>query len=337
MDDSVLGRSSSRNSATTAILIPNHTNRGLNPEVYSKTFSGEYRRKEGSTKIEPGKQSVEERSVPTIEEAHKRPVFGSAGSMFEHGHLRNFLGRQGRALVNPFDPTHTTVKLTSNRRRWTHIFPKGPSGNHQQAHLQPAGRSPPTTASTTGKDETLPSSSTTPAHANSSASLSTLQQISDVSVSTVGRGETGGRRESCRNSTTTEIKLGSFLWGAMKDLTRDATLVTGVDWKSINFPACLPITTDYFPDKSAFHNDYVVNQHELVPEELNADYQPRSPMQKGPLTTREVFLELISQRLAQGFQLIITGATEDGFGREESGPAMTSSFTGTLPGSKQRV
>ena len=78
-------------------------------------------------------------------------------------------------------------------------------------------------------------------------------------------------------------------------------------------------------------------RHELVPEELNADYQPRSPMQKGPLTTREVFLELISQRLAQGFQLIITGATEDGFGREDSGPAMTSSFTGTLPGTKQRV
>ena len=122
----------------------------------------------------------------------------------------------------------------------------------------------------------------------------------------------------------------------MKGLTRDATLVTGVDWKSINFPACLPITTDYFPDKNAFHNDYVVNQHELVPEELNADYQPRSPMQKGPLTTREVFLELISQRLAQGFQLIITGATEDGFGKEDSGPAMTSSFTGTLPATKQR-
>ena len=338
MDDSVLGRSSSRNSATSAILIPNHSNRGLNPEVYSKTFSGEYRRKEGSTKIETGKQSVEERSVPgIIEEVHKRPVFGSAGSMFEQGHLRNFLGRQGRALVNPFDPTHTTVKLTSNRRRWTHIFPKGPSGNHQQAHLQPAGRSPPTTTTTINKEETQPSSSTTPAHANSSASLSTLQQISDVSVSTIGRGEIGGRRESCRNSTTTEIKLGSFLWGAMKDLTRDATLVTGVDWKSINFPACLPITTDYFPDKSAFHNDYVVNQHELVPEELNADYQPRSPMQKGPLTTREVFLELISQRLAQGFQLIITGATEDGVGREDSGPAMTSSFTGTLPGTKQRV
>lgn len=33
--------------------------------------------------------------------------------------------RTGRALINPFDPSHVKVKLTSNRRRWTHIFPKG--------------------------------------------------------------------------------------------------------------------------------------------------------------------------------------------------------------------
>lgn len=33
--------------------------------------------------------------------------------------------RTGRALINPFDPSHVTIKLTSNRRRWSHIFPKG--------------------------------------------------------------------------------------------------------------------------------------------------------------------------------------------------------------------
>jgi hypothetical protein len=42
----------------------------------------------------------------------------------------------GRALVNPFDPSHVTVKLTSNRRRWTHILPQGLSGHHQQTHVQ---------------------------------------------------------------------------------------------------------------------------------------------------------------------------------------------------------
>lgn len=42
--------------------------------------------------------------------------------------------RSGRALINPFAPSHVTIKLTSNRRRWTHIFPKGPTGVLIQQH-----------------------------------------------------------------------------------------------------------------------------------------------------------------------------------------------------------
>jgi DEP domain-containing protein 5 len=42
--------------------------------------------------------------------------------------------RNGRALINPFDPSHVTIKLTSNRRRWSHIFPKGPKGVLIQQH-----------------------------------------------------------------------------------------------------------------------------------------------------------------------------------------------------------
>jgi len=42
--------------------------------------------------------------------------------------------RPGRALINPFDPSQVTIKLTSNRRRWTHIFPKGPTGVLIQQH-----------------------------------------------------------------------------------------------------------------------------------------------------------------------------------------------------------
>lgn len=42
--------------------------------------------------------------------------------------------RPGRALINPFAPSHVTIKMTSNRRRWTHIFPKGPTGVLIQQH-----------------------------------------------------------------------------------------------------------------------------------------------------------------------------------------------------------
>lgn len=82
-------------------------------------------------------------------------------------------------------------------------------------------------------------------------------------------------------------------------------LSLGVDWKSLTIPACLPITTDYFPDKRTLNTDYVESLYTLVPDSVYADFaQPRGTYKK-PLTTDEVFRELISQRLAQGFQLIL--------------------------------
>jgi len=43
--------------------------------------------------------------------------------------------RPSRSLINPFDPSHAVIKLTSNRRRWTHIFPRGPTGTLIQQHI----------------------------------------------------------------------------------------------------------------------------------------------------------------------------------------------------------
>lgn len=55
-----------------------------------------------------------------------RLIVGSTGSAGLQFHLGcSTPARPGRALINPFDPSHITIKLTSNRRRWTHIFPKG--------------------------------------------------------------------------------------------------------------------------------------------------------------------------------------------------------------------
>lgn len=73
----------------------------------------------------------------------------------------------------------------------------------------------------------------------------------------------------------------------------------GVDWKSLTIPACLPITTDYFPDQRSLHNDYVVSDYTLLPDSVNAEYASNRAIYRKPLTTDEVFRELISQRLAQ--------------------------------------
>ena len=81
--------------------------------------------------------------------------------------------------------------------------------------------------------------------------------------------------------------------------------IVGVDWKSLTIPACLPITTDYFPDDRSLQIDYVVADYSLLPDDVNADYAQQRAVYRQPLTTRQVFLEIVSQRLAQGFQLII--------------------------------
>jgi hypothetical protein len=85
---------------------------------------------------------------------------------------------------------------------------------------------------------------------------------------------------------------------------------TGVDWKSLTIPACLPITTDYFPDQRSLQNDFLVSEYSIIPDDVNSisvnDYgQQQKASFRRPLETKEVFLELISQRLSQGFQVII--------------------------------
>lgn len=82
-----------------------------------------------------GEERLEERKFSAL-----RTVVGSAGSPCAFGSNAVNTGanpstvsfdpstrqiKTGRALINPFDPSRVTIKLTSNRRRWTHIFPKG--------------------------------------------------------------------------------------------------------------------------------------------------------------------------------------------------------------------
>ncbi len=82
-----------------------------------------------------GEERLDDRKFSSL-----RVVVGSAGSPCALGGTTANTGanpstvsfdpstrqiKTGRALINPFDPSRVTIKLTSNRRRWTHIFPKG--------------------------------------------------------------------------------------------------------------------------------------------------------------------------------------------------------------------
>ncbi|XP_034840644.1 GATOR complex protein Iml1 isoform X4 [Maniola hyperantus] len=215
--------------------------------------------------------------------------------------------RTGRALINPFDPSHVTVKLTSNRRRWTHIFPKGPTGVLiQQHHYQarPAGE-PASRPEVHRCDSNM-------GKENGASNINTNHSVYQVDgnimsrkrmISASGTLSVVGAALSVP-STTNNASL-ALLWGATGEQEWTPALTTGVDWKSLTIPACLPITTDYFPDKRSLQNDYLVSDYNLLPDDVNADFARNRAIYKEPLTTMEVFKELVSQRLAQGFQLIV--------------------------------
>ncbi|XP_058067307.1 GATOR complex protein Iml1 [Anopheles bellator] len=228
--------------------------------------------------------------------------------------------RTGRALINPFDPSHVTIKLTSNRRRWTHIFPKGPEGVLiQQHHYQavPAATQPTSYfVDLDSSSDYAHTSSCTWGRVRHSSTTSFDSRLNEDDLKWIAE-NAGNRKKSMLYSPAgphvpvTPSKSLTLLWGATGEqewtpaLTTAGRVIIGVDWKSLTIPACLPITTDYFPDKRSLHNDYVVSDYTLLPEDFNADYAQNRAVYKKPLSTDEVFKELVSQRLAQGFQLIV--------------------------------
>ena len=76
--------------------------------------------------------NISECGSPNLKESHSQSLL-SPGKQKRQKATTPMI-RTGRALINPFDPSHVTIKLTSNRRRWSHIFPKGPTGVLIQQH-----------------------------------------------------------------------------------------------------------------------------------------------------------------------------------------------------------
>jgi hypothetical protein len=80
----------------------------------------------------------------------------------------------------------------------------------------------------------------------------------------------------------------------------DSKHLPWIKWKSLCSPASLPLTTDYFPSSEELAELY---QEYTYTVSLNDE---DSVADKDPLVrTETLWLELIAQRLAQGFQLVV--------------------------------
>ncbi|XP_047741122.1 GATOR complex protein Iml1 [Hyalella azteca] len=240
-------------------------------------------------------------------------------------------------LINPFDPKYTTIRLTSYRRRWVHIFPKNVSGALiQQHHKEDVALKKDLT--------TYPSSSEDELETDVLGNLQEEESPVGAPVNThdnleMGRNNAPAAGNDATGSTSSSrppsmlgihkhrASLGhlgptahdTLLWGATGEQEWSAAITTGVDWKSLTLPACLPITTDFFPSEESIEKDYVLSNYALLPDDINEPLNAphnvsasSSSSQALPatfgrshMTAAQVFKELVSQRLSQGFQLIL--------------------------------
>lgn len=85
-----------------------------------------------------------------------------------------------------------------------------------------------------------------------------------------------------------------------------------VHWRSLVTPACLPLTTDYFPSNEELAARYNHYMYTVSASEDTNLYQAGDRNLSEHKKTENLLIEMLSQRLAQGFQIIvdITGSSQ---------------------------
>uniref|UniRef100_A0A4W4G6C5 DEP domain-containing protein n=1 Tax=Electrophorus electricus TaxID=8005 RepID=A0A4W4G6C5_ELEEL len=191
-----------------------------------------------------------------------------------------------RALINPFTPSRMPMKLTSNRRRWMHTFPVGPSGEAIQIHHQ----------TRQNMAELQGSERRDPAHTSAELLELAYHEATDIAVNNF-TGTPMNRSSSEEYSSSPD----PILQLSAPPTVPSFCCTVGVDWKSLTTPACLPLTTDYFPDRQALQNDYTEGCYDLLPHTDLERRDDDAPIMTAP----RVFEEFICQRLMQGYQIIV--------------------------------
>ncbi|KAM7401367.1 hypothetical protein PAMA_005520 [Pampus argenteus] len=208
-----------------------------------------------------------------------------------------------RALINPFTPSRMPMKLTSNRRRWMHTFPVGPSGEAIQIHHQTRQNM----AELQGSQQRDPAHTSAEllelAYHEATGRRTTSRQMADNGLYIGGGMEEFTGSPGSNNSGALTNRGSSFEDFSVNgpDPMPSFCCTVGVDWKSLTTPACLPLTTDYFPDWQTLQNDYTEGCYDLLPHSDLERREDEAPV----MSATQVFEEFICQRLMQGYQIIV--------------------------------
>ena len=219
---------------------------------------------------------------------HSKDI-ASTSSNVEFGHTTYYspqhtrrATQRRRPIVNPFVPQKVHQNVTANKRKWMHVFPRSKEGHAFQPH----------------HDVSMTNSNTSLHNRSLSPKSDTWSGDIENSSSGLLKSQTNRLFGKVRSSE-----------GGCQPIIAENFAMTrrmGTDWESVVKPACLPLTTDYFPSQKELEQKFSVYNYYLS-QESNMDvvaevsgYQSISPWSSprkhmGPIDSLK---ELISQRIS---------------------------------------
>lgn len=228
---------------------------------------------------------------------NKDGTITSAISHMEFGHSTYYSPQQSRRgaqrrrpIVNPFIPQKVHQNVTANKRKWMHVFPRNKQGHAFQAH----------------HDVSLTSSS------------GSLLNLSSTSLgSDIWSRDIEGSSSSLLDKKPQTSRLFGKVWnnegGCQPTIAENFAMTRrmGTDWESVIKPACLPITTDYFPSQKELEQKFSEYNYNLSYEsnidagELSDDNQSTSLWSSPRKYMRPI--ESLKEVLSQRISLVGTG------------------------------
>lgn len=222
--------------------------------------------------------------------------------------------------ANPFMPSQLKKRMSTQRRPWAHIFPLSEDGSpifpNEVRHEKPVNpdlndmeidihSSASHESNNILKQKSLNVAGVSGVESNTSIHNS----MAKVSPDSAGIYANQQKKKSIGSTSLigTSNKIGAKSnWEVSNDETM-AIVKTGVAWKSLTTPACLPLTTDFSPSKDTWDNKFVrSSDYTLLLDVIREQYQYTTNQNTKKIKMTQVFQELMGHRLAMGFQLVVT-------------------------------
>ena len=216
---------------------------------------------------------------------------GSAENLRKTSSNNDRVVRKRKTFINPFDPSKVHVEASSHQCRWMHTFPRDPEGRAFQRHHK---------VNLERVEEDIELKTNSEASTPSSSNITT--ETSHYGTSNVlGESYIIPHGMPIQPSNNSLVSMSSTKKSLVESFATARRV--GMDWTSLLEPACLPITTDFYPEESILTRDYYDYHTNLLVNSYGESSEShvasgwRSDHQN--MSTFQAFKEMISQRLSQ--------------------------------------